>query len=198
MQINLEIEYKTLLSLGEYDQLAKYFRHLKPIRQTNHYFDSHDLKLRENKLSLRIRTFDNKAEMTLKIPQTVGNLEHNVALTLDEARDILKRKKLPENDTKIQKITNILQNMAINVSDITVLGALTTIRRECQSKIGLMALDKNDYLGKIDYELELEVKDAKTGEIAFDNFLSDNHIEYRYARSKVVRFLEALNKLPYI
>ena len=95
MQTNLEIEYKTLLSLSEFDQLGKRFSHVAPVRQTNHYFDTPDLKLRANKLSLRIRTFDDAAEMTLKIPQKVGNLEHNIALTSEEANAILATKALP-------------------------------------------------------------------------------------------------------
>ena len=50
MQTNLEIEYKTLLSLSEFDQLGKRFSHVAPVRQTNHQFDTPDLKLRANKL----------------------------------------------------------------------------------------------------------------------------------------------------
>jgi uncharacterized protein YjbK len=57
-----------------------------------------------------------------------------------------------------------------------------------------MALDKNEYSGRLDYELELEVADALSGE-NFNHFLKDNQIEYRYARSKVVRFLESIGKM---
>lgn len=56
MSTNLEIEYKSLLSLAEYDQLKKLFTHVTPVRQTNHYLDSKDFKLRKKKLALRIRT----------------------------------------------------------------------------------------------------------------------------------------------
>lgn len=47
MSTNLEIEYKSLLSLAEYDQLKKLFTHVTPVRQTNHYLDSKDFKLRK-------------------------------------------------------------------------------------------------------------------------------------------------------
>ncbi|CCK19682.1 CYTH domain-containing protein [Lactococcus laudensis] len=196
MQTNLEIEYKTLLSLSEFDQLGKRFSHIAPVRQTNHYFDTPDLRLRGNKLSLRIRTFDNAAEMTLKIPQKVGNLEHNIALTSEEAMAILATKRLPQNCINIQSILEILNSYEINISAIHVLGSLTTTRREYETNIGLMALDKNEYSGKLDYELELEVADALSGEKNFNHFLKDNQIEYRYARSKVVRFLESIGKMP--
>ncbi len=196
MQTNLEIEYKTLLSLSEFDQLGKRFSHVAPVRQTNHYFDTPDLKLRANKLSLRIRTFDDAAEMTLKIPQKVGNLEHNIALTSEEANAILATKILPQNCINIQNILELLKGYAIDLSAVRVLGSLTTTRREYETSIGLMALDKNEYSGRLDYELELEVADARSGEKNFNYFLKDNQIEYRYARSKVVRFLESIGKMP--
>ena len=196
MQTNLEIEYKTLLSLSEFDQLGKRFSHVAPVRQTNHYFDTPDLKLRANKLSLRIRTFDDAAEMTLKIPQKVGNLEHNIALTSEEANAILATKTLPQNCINIQNILELLKGYAIDLSAVRVLGFLTTTRREYETSIGLMALDKNEYSGRLDYELELEVADARSGEKNFNYFLKDNQIEYRYARSKVVRFLESIGKMP--
>ena len=196
MQTNLEIEYKTLLSLSEFDQLGKRFSHVAPVSQTNHYFDTPDLKLRANKLSLRIRTFDDAAEMTLKIPQKVGNLEHNIALTSEEANAILATKTLPQNCINIQNILELLKGYAIDLSAVRVLGSLTTTRREYETSIGLMALDKNEYSGRLDYELELEVADARSGEKNFNYFLKDNQIEYRYARSKVVRFLESIGKMP--
>ena len=196
MQTNLEIEYKTLLSLSEFDQLGKRFSHVAHVRQTNHYFDTPDLKLRANKLSLRIRTFDDAAEMTLKIPQKVGNLEHNIALTSEEANAILATKTLPQNCINIQNILELLKGYAIDLSAVRVLGSLTTTRREYETSIGLMALDKNEYSGRLDYELELEVADARSGEKNFNYFLKDNQIEYRYARSKVVRFLESIGKMP--
>jgi uncharacterized protein YjbK len=58
-----------------------------------------------------------------------------------------------------------------------------------------MALDRNEYTNKVDYELELEVEDAGLGEQNFNTFLKENKIEYRYARSKVVRFLESIGKM---
>lgn len=195
MKTNLEIEYKTLLSLSEFDQLSKRFNHIKPIRQTNYYFDTPDLKLRKNKLSLRIRTFSDAAEMTLKIPQSVGNMEHNLALTSQQATAILKADSLLGHGALLQSMLDLLDQYTINLDAIHTLGSLTTTRREYQTPIGLMALDRNEYTNKVDYELELEVEDAGLGEQNFNTFLKENKIEYRYARSKVVRFLESIGKM---
>ena len=195
MKTNLEIEYKTLLSLSEFDQLSKRFSHITPVQQTNHYFDTHDLQLRKNKLSLRIRTFSKGAEMTLKIPQKVGNIEYNIDLTTQEALTILDKDTLANYPLLIDGILEQLKQYDIQLSDIHALGSLTTTRREYQTPIGLMALDKNEYSHKIDYELELEVEEAIKGQQNFNQFLKENHIEHRYARSKVVRFLESIGKM---
>ncbi|WEV45442.1 CYTH domain-containing protein [Streptococcaceae bacterium ESL0687] len=193
MTTNLEIEYKSLLSMDEYDRLKKYFSHVPPIRQVNHYLDSTDFIMRENRLALRIRTFDDAAEMTLKVPQAIGNMEHNAKLTLKEAQDMLDQKKINENLPQLADILSILRDNKIDINQITVLGKLMTIRQETKTDIGLMALDKNTYASICDYELELEVTDARKGKKDFYNFLAEKNIEFRYAKSKVVRFLKTLD-----
>lgn len=195
MSTNLEIEYKSLLSLAEYDQLKRLFTHITPVRQTNHYLDSPDFKLRRKKLALRIRTFDKDAEMTLKVPQEVGNIEYNIALTLDEAHQLLDARDITCGSTDLSEICDLLQERDVNLSEITLIGSLTTIRYEQELAIGLCALDKNDYLGHTDFELELEVEDNVQGKKDFFDFLEKNHIEYRFSKSKVVRFLDCLRHL---
>ena len=181
MSTNLEIEYKSLLSLAEYDQLKRLFSHITPIRQTNHYLDTPDFKLRRKKLALRIRTFDRDAEMTLKVPQEVGNIEHNIALTLNEAQYLLGERKMTCGQTDLEEIFCLLVEREIDLEEITVIGSLTTIRYEQQLPIGLCALDKNDYLGHTDFELELEVDDNDQGKKDFFFFLLKNQVEYRFS-----------------
>ena len=55
-----------------------------------------------------------------------------------------------------------------------------------------MALDENHYFDKTDYELELEVTDAKIGKEQFNHFLQAHHIHYKYAKPKVARFAQNL------
>lgn len=191
----MEIEYKSLLSLAEYDQLKKRFTHVSPIRQTNHYLDSKDFKLRKKKLALRIRTFDKSAEMTLKVPQEVGNIEYNIALSLEEAQYLLGERSITCGQTDLSEICELLVERDVDLDEITLIGSLTTIRYEQHLPIGLAALDKNDYLGHTDYELELEVEDSTQGKKDFFEYLEKNKIEYRFSKSKVVRFLDCLRHL---
>ena len=51
-----------------------------------------------------------------------------------------------------------------------------------------MALDVNVMLDKKDYELELEVSDAKRGKDDFYAFLKENNINFKYAKSKGCTF----------
>ena len=83
---HLEIELKTLLKKEDYIKLKEYFSDITPITQNNYYLDTCDYKLRSNKIAMRIRTFEDSAELTIKIPQAVGNMEYNQALTLEEAK----------------------------------------------------------------------------------------------------------------
>lgn len=184
---NLEIEYKTLLTKDEFNRLEMQLQSIKPITQTNYYIDSDEFILKANRMSLRIRTLASRAELTLKIPQEIGNQEYNQNLELNDAKDIIKTLQLPEGQIKDLLITH-----HIPLEQLKVLGNLTTMRRETETPIGLLALDYNQYAHIKDYELELEVSDAQQGEKDFKDFLAKNNINFKYAKSKVARFSATL------
>ena len=182
---HLEIELKTLLKKEDYIKLKEYFSDITPITQNNYYLDTCDYKLRSNKIAMRIRTFEDSAELTIKIPQAVGNMEYNQALTLEEAKKCLEECKLPKG-----MILEELSNRGVSPSGWVVLGCLTTVRYEKETSIGLMALDQSSYFDVVDYELELEVENGDQGSLDFQEFLQANEIQYKKAPSKLVRFIE--------
>lgn len=186
---HLEIEYKTLLTKDEYNRLAMLFSHVTPVTQTNYYIDTIQGDMKSKKLSLRIRTLPTHGELTLKIPEKVGNMEYNVTMDCSEAKAMTKSLDFPDCQIK-----SILLERGVKLEDLTVLGHLTTTRREYQTSIGLMALDVNVYADKKDYELELEVLDAEKGKDDFDAFLKENNINFKYAKSKVARFVATLKR----
>lgn len=179
---HLEIEYKTLLTKAEFLQLKKEFASIPAVQQTNYYIDTPDFALKANRFSLRIRTLEQTAELTLKVPQTVGNLEYNQDLTIQEAQNLIQHFQLPTGP-----IFDLLQDYPIPLEKLAIWGHLSTTRREHQHAIGLMALDANVYLDKQDYELEVEVSNAEEGKVAFDQFLKEHRIQFKYASSKVAR-----------
>ena len=89
---HLEIELKTLLKKDEYNRLKDQFTGVTPVLQKNYYIDTPDFELREKKVAMRIRTFEDWAELTLKVPQSVGNMEYNQTLQLKDAETIWARK----------------------------------------------------------------------------------------------------------
>ena len=184
---HLESEYKTLLTKNEYQQLLPLFSDITATKQTNYYIDTADFSIRDAKMALRVRAFENRAELTFKIPQQVGNMEYNQSLTLEECHTLINTCVLPEGEIRI-----LLTHAAINLDELKVLGSLTTIRYEKETTIGLMALDENHYFDKTDYELELEATDAEMGKEQFDYFLQAHHIHYKYAKPKVARFAQNL------
>ena len=186
---HIEIEYKTLLTPDRYQQLLPLFEGISPVQQSNYYFDSPENHMKKAKMALRIRTYEDWAELTLKIPQanSIGNLEINQTLTLVEAQAILSGDPLPEG-----QILSILKEKAIPTKELACLGSLTTVRLERQHSLGLMALDKSHYFDQTDYELEVEVADETAGKLAFSQFLEEYGISYQQAPSKLARFAKNL------
>ncbi|EGJ26653.1 CYTH domain-containing protein [Streptococcus porcinus] len=185
---NLEIEYKTLLTKKEYQRLLEQMSHVPPVVQTNYYIDTPNFDLKAHRMSLRVRTFAEQAELTLKVPENIGNREYNIDLTMINAKEIIKTGHLPQSN-----IRTLIETEGIDVSKLENFGYLTTTRREATTAIGKMALDCNHYASTIDYELELEVQNAEKGQTDFDRFLEENQISFKYAKSKVARFSKTLN-----
>lgn len=185
---HLEIEFKTLLTKEEYDSLKDFFKEQPPVRQTNHYIDTPDQAIRNHRMALRIRTLDDRAELTLKVPQEAGHFEYNQALTFDQVEDFLSKKKLPQGE-----IASFLTDLGIPLAALDVWGSLETERREKRIPKGLLAFDRSRYNSIEDYELEMEV-DAASDETYFHEFLKEKQIEYKPAKSKVARLAQSLLK----
>ena len=184
---HLEIELKTLLKKDEYEHLKEQFTGITPVLQKNYYIDTPNFELREKKVAMRIRTFEDWAELTLKVPQSVGNMEYNQKLQLKDAENYLSKEELPQG-----AVLDELAKHGIQSKKWQVLGCLTTLRYEMQTAIGLMALDESHYFSITDYELELEVENHEQGKQDFQQFLEENQIDYQKAPSKLVRFVKSM------
>ncbi len=143
MSENLEIEFKTLLSIEEFSRVIDYFQFKEEqfFTQINYYFDSADFQLRKRRMGLRVRVLSDNAEITLKIPEKVGLLEINDALSVEEAKAIVESATLPT----IGNVYNKLNQLGIDQSDLRLIGSLTTKRAELKLPQGLLALDESWY-----------------------------------------------------
>ena len=140
----LEKEIKLILSQEEYDRLTEALTFDGELLQVNHYYHS-DL-CSERRISVRVREVEGKALLQVKLPvSTQGSL----AVREEREREL---EAVPERITAGQ-LTEIC-----GIEDEAVrLGSLTTLRKLSHQIEGVeFCLDKNDYLGVTDYELEAE------------------------------------------
>ena len=131
-----EFEKKLLLTKDEYHYVLDYFGQNKPhVKQINYYFDTDDLFMNHENTTCRIRLMDGKYEGTIK--QHTKNSDHSTE-TAVEVRDGIYDNDFLDMGLKLQ-------------------GEVVTERCVIfKDSICEVVLDKNEYLGYVDYELEIE------------------------------------------
>jgi uncharacterized protein YjbK len=152
MSTNIEIESKVLLTKEDFEKVidALHADRYKRVKQINHYIDSEDQVLRRLGCALRIREKDDFV-LTLKTPLSEGLLEKSQTISWRQYDRLSKNNIFPDGDIK-----NFLEILGIKIENLKILTSLTTDRIEIPYKEGLFSLDKNEYSGTIDYELEME------------------------------------------
>lgn len=186
----IEKEFKNLLTKEQYEAIAGDYQSVftKDVTQTNSYYDYEGL-LQQNKMALRIRIVEGKetGEITLKIPQSsLEVLEYTEVLPVDilNAYNHDKQFALP---TSLQET---LENKGITLQTVNQTALLTTHRLEGGlSENEWLVLDESHYNGKVDYEMEMEVRSLELGEPVFLGILETYQIERRQAESKIKRAL---------
>ena len=158
MTKNIEIEFKTFISEDVYNNLIKEFELENNIfSQTNYYFDTEDTILMQEKTVLRIRQKGSNYKLTKKTRAEVGADETHLLISKEQAENFLQN----GFDAKIINLPYYVKNIA----------QLTTHRASTPYKNGTLFLDKSEYYGKVDYEIEYEVDEEKEGLKDFKNFL---------------------------
>lgn len=192
MSQEIEIEFKNLLTLKEFNSLKKRLQITDSdfFLQENHYFDTEDFSLKNLGCALRIREKKDKDELTLKEPAQEGLLETTQLLSIEEKEMMFQQGRLPEGPVKKQ-----LTKLNIPLEEILYFGSLTTERAEKNYKGGIIVLDYSTYLNQHDFELEYEVSDMKTGHLVFTELLKGENIPIRKTANKICRFYEAKKRL---
>lgn len=188
MSQTIEKEFKNLLNKEEYEALITAFNldETDPIKQTNVYFDTPDFKLKALNSGLRIRMYEDKAEITLKTPiQENEKLETNNDLTLDEAKILIDAHQMKASGNVAVK----LKELGIATEDLVIIGQLSTIRYDFPGDKGTYFLDKSFYQDQMDYELEFESETLEEGALTFQDFLNNHGIKVRKTKQKIERML---------
>ncbi|MGL4949564.1 MAG: CYTH domain-containing protein [Anaeroplasmataceae bacterium] len=174
MKTNIEIEFKSLLTIDEYNSLcSSYIKNSTNYSQTNYYFNDKNNFLKKNKISVRIREKD-RFKITSKIPKDNHLIEHSVFISEKEFTDYIKNgfdANIVNVDTYVYYQTKLkTERVKILINDNDIL-----------------FLDKNYYFNTIDYELEYETNDYEKGKSSFEKLIQNHNIIYKPSISKMLR-----------
>lgn len=193
MSQEIEIEFKTLLTAADYQNLLTQYAASETdfFLQTNVYYDTPDFSLKRKSMGLRIRLFEKYGELTLKSPlpnNQMGLLETTDRLTLAEAEAFVET----ETILTTGDVADFLIKMGIELGQLSVQANLTTKRWEHPlSEAILLVLDESWYHGQHDYELEMEVQEANIGQDFFTHFLAKHNIPLLKGTNKIQRAIAA-------
>lgn len=174
MNMNKEIEFKTLITKEKYQELVKDFDLENNVfSQTNYYFDTDDTQLMKNHTVLRIRQKGTSYKLTKKIRAEVGADETHILINKEKAEDMLKN----GLDASIIGIPCFVKKIS----------ELTTYRVSSPYKDGTIFFDRSEYYGHVDYEIEYEVDEVVQGKRDFIDFLNSYDIPYKESIRKSKR-----------
>ena len=188
MQKGTGVEFKSLLSKEEYDKLIDRFNGNKTDYQTNHYFDTPRFSLKALDTSLRIREREN-LDLTFKRKKGYSINEISIHISQEDFEEIRTTGviKFPEINDELtpligeQKLNNFL--------------SLSTLRMFLQYGNGILFIDKSEYLGVTDYEIEYAATSYHQGKKEFIELISDLEISYKKADKKIKRAYNAYKRL---
>jgi len=170
----LEREVKRLLSEDAYLRLAG---RGEAVKQVNHYFAN-------DRYSLRIRHRLEEWELTLKLhagkDKSDGNYEYNAPLTEEQALSFIQ-----QGIDRTSALTLLGQDL---LADLDYLGCMTTWRTVFWEEGLRFELDKSEYLGATDYEIECEVDSEEQWDLAV-KWTQDNLGQGEQSPGKYRRFL---------
>ncbi len=178
----LETEFKAMLTEERFNVLRSMFEWDHVIEQTNSYYADSSMLLKQHGITLRVRTIDGLSRIQVKVHKNADS-----PLQICEENEF-ETDAIPESFTAEE--TENLTGLHVPAS---LLGSLTTHRYSLMYCDGVeICLDKSDYLGKTDYEIEIEY----TGEIPQElkAKLAGAGIEFKAAAvGKMTRFMQRLN-----
>ncbi|MBQ8025665.1 MAG: CYTH domain-containing protein [Oscillospiraceae bacterium] len=145
---SVEREVKILLTQQQYEQIRGRFQWTAAVEQVNHYYLDREGQLRAEKVNLRVRQIGNR--YWLQVKTLVKNVKGGPSVHQETETDIDGAPDFFDSRT-VKALTGVETQGARRV------GALTTLRHTLSVEPEIeLCLDKSDYLGVTDYELEIE------------------------------------------
>lgn len=175
MSKNIEIEIRANLTKEEYELIVHHFSNLTSYSQINYYIDDSKFSFSNNNHGLRIREKEGKFELTLKNKINDNYLEINQKITEKDKENLRKPGYFPRGE-----IYDFLVNeLSINPLNLYIICELKTTRLDIEYKGTTISLDKNEYLGEIDYDIECEANKNSDVKDTLIKFLSSFNIQLK-------------------
>ena len=185
---NAEAEFKSLLTEEEYNYLIKQFPNAKTDLQTNHYFDTPRFSLKALDASLRVRE-RNDFSMTYKRQKGYSIDVKTCDITREDFDKI--------RETGVVHIEEIANDLANVIKDQKVFNflSLSTFRTYLPYEDGVLNIDRSEYCGIVDYEIEYSSRSYHQGKDTFVKFINDYGIKYKKSDKKIKRAFNAYKSL---
>lgn len=178
----VENEFKIMLTEQQYNAIHEMYFWDSEAEQVNTYFDSADLQLSERHITCRVRSVNGRFLLQMKLPAAeLGNgaiSRIELERELDGIPQQISAKELKE------------LSGAESLPDVQLLGTLTTFRSAKHFPGAEIDLDKSEYFGKTDYELEIEYTDETAAKALLDEISARADISSNATvTGKIRRFL---------
>ena len=188
MAKDYDVSFRTMLTLAEYNRLIEKFSGCNSNYQTNYYFDTSRYSLKAAEIVLRVKERD-KIEIGLKRKKGFNLININEPITKEQFDDLLQNGVIPSKAI-LQEVGDL-----INTQKLENYLALSTYRVFLPYKHGLLAIDKVEYLGKTDYELEFQTISRDAGKREFVETVKELNIIYKKGEPKLKRAYNVLKTL---
>lgn len=170
---SLEYEARVMLSITQYNKLLLLMSKINPITLINEYFDDDNCSIIKSRKMLRIRNLNFSGyELTLKIKGENGDTEYNQPISPEERDLFIKNGIFPDGEVK-----NLVKDI-IPLETISLIASLKTMRYEKSIEDYLFVLDKNEYNGIVDYNLEIESDSKQKSVEIIKKYCKDYDIQY--------------------
>lgn len=177
----IENEFKIMLTEAQYNTIHSLYGWDSEAQQVNSYYDSPDFALSDRHITCRVRTVSGRYLLQVKLPAVE---QHNGAVSrielereLDGIPQVISGEELME------------MSGAEDIPDAALLGTLTTFRSVKRFPGAEIDLDRSEYFGITDYELEVEYTDEEAAKKILAEIGDYADIGRRSSIGKIRRFL---------
>ena len=181
MKMNIEKEYKILVTKAQFFTLLQQYPNATFHKQINTYYDTVDGRIRQHCGAMRIRQKQNTYLFTLKLPAQEGLREYEMPVA--------------KNDITVFQLPQIKSLLTDLIHDQPLLeiAQATTYRAQIDLSHAQLCFDYNVYGETADYELEYEYTLPHDGLPVFQSILAPAQLSYHTnCPSKIERVYQAL------